>query len=99
MDEYVLYEILHAKMVARSSFYNHGVIWIQAWISNYIHHKAWYEMNYPFSNLNVAIVKVKAWISISSHTLPGVRLVIHTGIKFNPYLVNWATWRNFIYIL
>ena len=34
-----------------------------AWISNYIHYKVWYEITYPFPNLNDAAVEVWGWIS------------------------------------
>ena len=36
-----------------------------AWISNYIHYKVWYEITYPFLNFNGANVEVKEWISNS----------------------------------
>ena len=30
------------------SFYWHGLTWILAWVSNFIHYKVWYEITYPF---------------------------------------------------
>ena len=53
-------------------------------ISNYIHHNMWNEITYPFPNFNSAIVEVCEWISNSSHSLPGMGLLIHAGIRVNP---------------
>ena len=44
-------------------FYLHGLIWVSAWISNYIHFKVWGEMTYPFPNFNGCTVEVWEWIS------------------------------------
>ena len=44
-------------------FYKRGLIFIPAWISNYIHHKVWDEITYPFPNFNGATVEVWEWIS------------------------------------
>ena len=38
------------------SFYWYGSTLIPAWISNYIHYKAWDEITYPFLNFNGATV-------------------------------------------
>ena len=58
-------------------FYKHGLTLIPAWISNYIHYKVWDEIIYPFLNFNGATV-------ISTHTLQGMWLLIHAGIKVKP---------------
>ena len=42
------------------------------------------EITYPIFNLNGATVEVEEWKSISSHTLLGMWLLIHAGIKVNP---------------
>ena len=39
-------------------FYEHRLTLIPAWISNYIHSKAWDEITYPFLNFNGATVEV-----------------------------------------
>ena len=39
-------------------FYLHGLTWISAWISNYIHYNVWDEITYPFLNFNGATVEV-----------------------------------------
>ena len=36
---------------------------LPTWISNYIHHKVWNEITYPFPNFNGCIVEVWEWIS------------------------------------
>ena len=42
----------------RGPFYKHGLTLIPAWISDYIHYKVWYEITYPFLNVNGATVEV-----------------------------------------
>ena len=51
---------------------------ISAWISNYIHHKVWNEITYPFTNL--LPLKFENGLVISSHTLLGMLLLIHTSM-------------------
>ena len=34
-------------------FYQHGLMLIPEWISNYIHHKVWDEIACPFQNITV----------------------------------------------
>ena len=41
-----------------SPFYLHGLIFILAWISNYIHNKVWDEITYLLPNFNGATVEV-----------------------------------------
>ena len=41
----------------------------------------WDEINYPFPNFNGYTVEVWEWWVISSHTLLGMWLLIHAGIK------------------
>ena len=47
----------------RGSLYKHGLTLIPVWISNYIHHKVWDEITYPFPNFNGAAVEVWEWLS------------------------------------
>ena len=39
-------------------FYQHGLTFIPAWISNYIHYNVWDEITYPFLNFNGCTVEV-----------------------------------------
>ena len=43
--------------------YQHGLLLIPGWRSNYIHYKMWDEIAYPFPNFNCAAVEVWEWIS------------------------------------
>ena len=43
-------------------FYEHTLNLIPAWKSNYIHHKVWDEIIYPFSNFRSCTVEVWEWI-------------------------------------
>ena len=45
--------------------YQHVLMLIPVWISNYIHYKVWDEITYPFQNFNGCIVEVWEWISNS----------------------------------
>ena len=45
-------------------FYYHGITLIPSWISNYIHHKVWDEITYPFPNFKCATIEV--WECISN---------------------------------
>ena len=40
-----------------------GLTSILVWISNFISHEIWDEINHPFSNFNGAAVAVWEWIS------------------------------------
>ena len=40
-------------------FYEHGLAFIQAWISKYIHYQVWDEITYLFLNFNGATVEVR----------------------------------------
>ena len=53
----------HGDEATCGPFYLYGVTFIPAWISNYIHHKVWDEITYPFLNFNGATVEVQVWIS------------------------------------
>ena len=44
-------------------FYYHGLTFISAWISNYIHYNVWDKITYPFPNFNCATIEVWEWIS------------------------------------
>ena len=48
-------------------------------------------MECPFPNFNDGIVEFGNGYVISSHTLQGMWLLIHTGIKVNLYQSNWDT--------
>ena len=58
---------------------HHGSTLIPVWVCNYIHHKVWDKITEPLLNFNGAAVKVCEWIS--SHTLLGVWLLIHAGLR------------------
>ena len=60
-------------------FYWHGLTVILAWISNYIHCNVWDEINYPFTNVNGAIIEVWEWLSNFIPHLTGMWLLIHVG--------------------
>ena len=64
----------------RSPFYYHGLTLIPACICNHIHYKVWDEITYPFP---VQPLKFRNGWVISSHTLHGMWLLIHAGIKVN----------------
>ena len=55
-----------------------------AWISNYIHHKMWDEITYPFLNFNGATVEVWEWMNNFIPHFSGMWLLIHSGIKAKP---------------
>ena len=44
--------------VTYGPFYEHGLTFIPAWISNYIHYEMWDEITYPFLNVNGATVEI-----------------------------------------
>ena len=47
--------------------------------NNYIHHRVWTGITYPFPNFNGAIIEFWEWIrNFSCHTFLGMRLLIHT---------------------
>ena len=43
--------------------YQHGLILIPAWISNYLPNKVWDEINYPFPNFKGCTIEVWEWRS------------------------------------
>ena len=45
-------------MATRDSFYQHGLTFIIARMSNYHHHKVWDKITYPFPGFNSAAVEV-----------------------------------------
>ena len=49
--------------VSQEPFYQHGLTFIPAWISNYIQSKVHGEITYPFPNFNDDTVEVWEWIS------------------------------------
>ena len=52
----------------------------QAWLS-----KKYEYITYPFSTFNNETINVWEWIRNLNHTLPGMWLLIHTGIEINLY--------------
>ena len=54
---------------------------IPAWDSNYIYHKVWNEIIYPFPNFNIQLLKFGNGKVISSYILLSMYLFIHAGIK------------------
>ena len=50
--------ILFAFLFLRGPCYYHGVTLVPAWLSDYVHHKVYDGINYPFPNLNDATVEV-----------------------------------------
>ena len=48
-------------------FYKHGLTLIPAWISNYIYHKVWHGIAYPFPKFDSCTVEV--WDIVSGHPL------------------------------
>ena len=48
------------------------------WISNFIHYNSLDKTNLPSPSFNGAAVEVCEWPIVSSHTLPGMWLLIHT---------------------
>ena len=59
---------------------------IPAWIRKYVYCKVWYEITYTYLHFYSAAVEVGNGQSISSHSLLGMWLHIHAGIKVNPNL-------------
>ena len=53
------------------------VPFLQHRLSNHIHYIVWDEITYPFPKFENVLV-------ISFHTMPGMWLVIHAGIKVDP---------------
>ena len=64
-------------------FYQHSLTLIPAWVSNYVHYNVWDEIIYPFPTSMVKPLKFGNGYIISSHTLSGILLLIHLGIKVN----------------
>ena len=56
---------------------------IPAGINNYIRHKVWHEIAYPVPNFNRCTVEIFGKV-ISPHTLTGMWLFIHDGVKVKP---------------
>ena len=49
---------------------------------NYIYHEVWDDITYPFQNFGGVAIEVRDWMK-KSHTLLGIWLLIHAGIKIN----------------
>ena len=57
--------------------------YIPGYMSNHINYKMWDEIIYPFRKFNGTAREFGEWKVISSNTLPGMWLLIHTGINVN----------------
>ena len=57
------YKVTHHILGIRGPFYHHGSPLIAILISNYIHHKVWGEIIFPFADVNGFAVEVWEWIS------------------------------------
>ena len=55
--------IVNGISLTSNPLHQHGVTWIPAWISDYIHYKVWDEITYSFPNFNSCTVEVWEWIS------------------------------------
>ena len=60
-------------------FYLHGLAWIQAQISNNIHHKPWDEITYPFPYFSGVTVEAREWIN---------NFILH----FTRHVINYPFW-------
>ena len=74
---------------------------IPAWVGNYIYHIGW-DSSIHSQTSTVAPLKFVNGYVISSHTLPGMWLLIHNRIKLNhacksgPWsLIIWTKWRRY----
>ena len=71
-------------LVAWGPFYYNGLTLVPTWISNYINYKMRDEITWPFTQTStVQPLKLGNAYVISSHTLLGMWLFIHDGIKVN----------------
>ena len=50
------------KKMSRDFFYQHGLTFIPAWISDYMQYKMWYEISYSFLNFTGCTVEVWEWL-------------------------------------
>ena len=57
-DTHTTWYVVPPSVNAWGPFYKHGLTFIPAWISNYIHYKDWDEITYPFPNFNGGTVEV-----------------------------------------
>ena len=82
-----------------STFYYHGLTLIPAWICNWIHHKVWIEITYPFLNFNDATVEYLEWMinfipHITRHVITypcRYRRQVHARRSRAPYDRDFAT--------
>ena len=58
MPSLSLFDRVQFLIHQRPPFYQYGLTLTPAWLSNYIHYNVWYEITYPFLNLNGATVEV-----------------------------------------
>ena len=83
--------------VALGPFYKHGLTLILVWISNYIHHKVSGEITHIFPNFNGCPIEVWEWINNFISHVTGMWLLIHAGIKVNPWMLvspGYQTWHS-----
>ena len=65
--------------------YLQGLTWIPTWISNCTYYKMWDEITHSFPNFNGATVDVWEWKDDFIPHFTGLWLLIHIGIKVNPW--------------
>ena len=51
------------SLFTKISLYQHGLLLMPGWISNYNHYNLWDEIIYPFPNFNGATVEFWEWVS------------------------------------
>ena len=66
-------------------FYQHGLTLIPTCKNNHIHYKVWDDITYPFPNLKCCAVEVQEWMNYFIPHFIMVWLLIHAGIKVNPF--------------
>ena len=71
------------ELFSGAPFTKHDLTSIPVWISDYIHHKVWDEITYPFPNFNGATVVIWGWIRNFDPHFTGH--VIHAGNKVKPW--------------
>ena len=82
-SQHGIHALHHLTIFFWSPFYWHGLTFIPAWISNYNHYKVWDGITYIF--LTATFASFKFGNGISLHTLLGMYLLIHGGIKVNTH--------------
>ena len=73
----------HTVAAPSGPYYKHGLTYIPAWISNYIHYKVWDKITYPFPNLSGAN-HVSKWGTIIISCLIAVNLHQFVNVTASP---------------